>query len=409
MASAASVRPEVQHINELRASERELHWARTRSFMDERGLDALLIFGSDRFGADTFVTNDQPSMTVVFPRDGEMTATSSFGQLRRTTHFIGAERGEHSWVEDVRHTRSGHELVEVLQEKGLNSASIGVIGEGWVPYSTWHTVINEMTEAQFTDVTWDFGLMLMARTPADVECLREAAAIGEEACKAMVEVTRVGASEADFLAVMFEVFTRRGARTPMTMLSSGPDNFAWGPPIWFARPQPPRTFASGDVVQAELFPTFGGLESQQQIAVAIGRLNSDQERCATAARRSYEAGLEVIRPGITFGELCAAMERPVSEVNGWHLSPLVHPLNPILVPGPMSPAEKYVPELADRYVIKPSADAANRDFELQAGMGFAFQPNCCLGRYRVNVGGTVLVTESGGEELNEICNELLRV
>jgi Xaa-Pro aminopeptidase len=39
---------------------------------------------------------------------------------------------------------------------------------------------------------------------------------------------------------------------------------------------------------------------------------------------------------------------------------------------------------------------------LQPGMVFAFEPNACLGHHRVNIGGTVIVTATGCEELNHI-------
>jgi Xaa-Pro aminopeptidase len=35
-------------------------------------------------------------------------------------------------------------------------------------------------------------------------------------------------------------------------------------------------------------------------------------------------------------------------------------------------------------------------------MVFAFEPNACLGEHRVNIGGTVIVTPTGCEPLNEI-------
>jgi len=39
---------------------------------------------------------------------------------------------------------------------------------------------------------------------------------------------------------------------------------------------------------------------------------------------------------------------------------------------------------------------------MKPGMVLAFEPNACLDRHRVNLGGTVLVTETGCEELNAI-------
>src|SRR3990172_8805589 len=43
-----------------------------------------------------------------------------------------------------------------------------------------------------------------------------------------------------------------------------------------------------------------------------------------------------------------------------------------------------------------------RSAVLKPGMVFAFEPNACFDRHRVNIGGTVVVTESGCEELNRI-------
>jgi Xaa-Pro aminopeptidase len=43
-----------------------------------------------------------------------------------------------------------------------------------------------------------------------------------------------------------------------------------------------------------------------------------------------------------------------------------------------------------------------RQAVLEPGMVFAFEPNACIGNHRVNIGGTVIVTSTGCEELNHI-------
>jgi Xaa-Pro aminopeptidase len=49
------------------------------------------------------------------------------------------------------------------------------------------------------------------------------------------------------------------------------------------------------------------------------------------------------------------------------------------------------------------------DLVLQAGMTFALEPNCVLGRRRVNVGGTVIVSENGVEEVNTLPRAMHRI
>ena len=50
-----------------------------------------------------------------------------------------------------------------------------------------------------------------------------------------------------------------------------------------------------------------------------------------------------------------------------------------------------------------------RDIVLQPGMSFAFETNCHLDHRRVNIGGTVVVTEDDPLELNELPNQIHRV
>ncbi|WP_258015299.1 hypothetical protein [Stenotrophomonas maltophilia] len=42
-----------------------------------------------------------------------------------------------------------------------------------------------------------------------------------------------------------------------------------------------------------------------------------------------------------------------------------------------------------------------RELPLQAGMCFAFEPNCAFGRHMANIGGTVIVGEHAGVALND--------
>jgi Xaa-Pro aminopeptidase len=61
-------------------------------------------------------------------------------------------------------------------------------------------------------------------------------------------------------------------------------------------------------------------------------------------------------------------------------------------------------DLGIRFAAPPTA--RERKAVLQPGMVFAFEPNACLGEHRVNIGGTVIVTPDGCEELNQIPTEV---
>ena len=160
----------------------------------------------------------------------------------------------------------------------------------------------------------------------------------------------------------------------------------------------------------EIFPQYGGMEAQLQLSIAIGDIHPDHARCGETARKAYEAALATIRPGVTFGAVCEAMEQPVREMGGWHLTPMIHTLNPL---GHKSTSglgiEKQIPEIARQYVNVHGQERGRQDFVLKPGMTFELEPNAHIGRRRVNIGGTVVVTETGVEALNEVSTRLQRV
>lgn len=400
-------------------TDQDLCWQRVRQFMDERSLDGLLVLGSERLGLDHYLTNDRPGQHLIFPRHGKP-VTMAFSAQVPAQNMISVERGEDTWLDDVRIGLGGDIVVKVLREKGLENKRIGVVGvgelgtgfmrEGWVLYQTWTTIKAALPDATFQNVTLDFVILMLERRPKDIDALRRAASAGEEACKAMIEATRPGNTELDIYNAGICAIHHAGAQTSSLILTSGPDNTAWGPPTWVYRVEEPRVIQEGDIVMAELFPCSAGMESQQQLAVAVGDVHPDHELCAKASRRSYELGLAAIRPGVKFSEVCDIMEEPVRDIGAWHITPLIHTMNPHSHTDSVGiDIEKQVPELACRFPGICGRKRVGGDFELKVGMTLSVQPNAQIGRHRVNIGGTVVVSDKGAEELNSIPNFLQRI
>ncbi len=400
------------------STERDFRWERVRKFMDDRGLDGLLVFGSGA-DADRYLTNDRPGTHVIFPRHGKIAALSGSTQVV-AQNMVSRERGEDTWLEDVRVAWTGVTLADMLREKGLDKKKVGVVGAGgvagmpsllagWALYQTWASLKEALPTTAFQDVTADFLILMMERSPQDIVYLRRAAAAGEEACKTIMEAIRVGATELDVYSAGMCSFHKSGVQATSMILTSGHDNFSWGPPMWLLRAQPPRVLEEGDIVMVEMFPHYGGMEAQLQLAVAIGDVHPDHEACAKAACKAYEAGLAKVKPGVMFSEVCEAMEAPVREIGGWHLTPMIHTMNPFMYASSLAlDIEKQVPEIAKQYV-RVHGRKLSADFELKPGVVFAPEPNAHLGRHRVNIGGTWVVTETGAEELNEISTKLQHI
>lgn len=382
-----------------------------------RGLDCLIVAGlNSRERLEYYLANDVGHGIVVFPLEGAPTyLVWSAGNIIR--HMENILRGGTAWVGDIRVGPTGADWVNVLQEKGFDSASIGVVGleswgpfqrEGYIPYKTWAYVLEHLPRATFIEVSQPFVELILVNSEEELALVRHCARIGEMACEAMLKVTKPGISESKIYATIMNVIYSNGATTlwPTLILHTGVDNVSWDAPTWTYQAQRPRVVQKGDMVLAELFPQYGGKETQQQMSIALKPIHPVNRECAEIARRSYEIGLNTLRPGKRFKEVVEAMERPVTEAGCWHLTPMIHSLNPLLgVAGATNVGIEQMPGTQNYKGIKENPTMGG-ELLLKPRMVFEVEANASRGKHRVNIGGTVLVTEDGAEELNKLSTEM---
>jgi len=83
-------------------------------------------------------------------------------------------------------------------------------------------------------------------------------------------------------------------------------------------------------------------------------------------------------------------------------------LNPIAVMSGLASVGMEMFSGADRCSPIPARPVIGGDVVLEAGMTFALEPNCHLEDRRINIGGSVLLTEKGPVELNTIANNVVQ-
>ncbi|MFC1992159.1 hypothetical protein ACFLVC_05530, partial [Chloroflexota bacterium] len=70
---------------------------------------------------------------------------------------------------------------------------------------------------------------------------------------------------------------------------------------------------------------------------------------------------------------------------------------------------EYFKEYYEKYNEKTVGRARNKealDAIMKPGMVWEFEPNVNIGRHYVNIGGTVILTEKGPEELNKMGTQM---
>ena len=394
----------------LSLAERSRRWARVRQLMRERGLDGLLVAGfRSREMYETYISDDYNEGCVVFPLEGDPVVIT-WAYLRVMRARWSQERGAKLWVDDYRVATSGTAVAEVFREKNLAEASLGVVGlssqapteiYGAIPANFWMELTAALPKARWEDISEEFSQLMLVKSDEELAQVRYAARAAEAACKVIAEVTAPGVGE----EVVFAEATREmlrhgiGVRYPVIVMNSGPHTLSWGPPRWTTSGEAPRILQRGDLMQAELMPLCGNQEVQVQMTVALDPLDETNRQCERVALASYAAGIKAVKPGMTFADLLAVMEEPLKSAGCWGYTPLLHSVGPHFLAG-RTQVNQDQAKLDVRYV---GANAARqRQAVLQPGMVFAFEPNACIGNHRVNIGGTVIVTATGCEELNHI-------
>ena len=392
----------------LSFAERDRRWARVRGLMRERGLEGLIVAGfRTREMYESYISDDYNEGCVIFPLEGDPVVVT-WAHLRVLRAYYSAEQGHKLWVPDYRVCTTGTATAEIIVEKGLDDSKLGVVGltsqaptevYGGIPATFWAQFVAALPGASFEDISEEFSHLMLVKGTEEIAQVRYAAAAAEAACRAIAEVAAPGVGEEVIMAEATAAMLRFGIglRYPMIVMNSGPATLSWGPPRWSTRAEAPRVLQRGDLMHSELMPMCGNQEVQVQMTVALDPLDETNKICERVARECYDAGLKAMKPGMQFSEMVKYMEEPLRASGCWSYTPLLHSVGPHFLNrrsqlNPIALGVRFQGEVTGR----------KRDATLQEGMVFAFEPNACLGHHRVNIGGTVIVTATGCEELNHI-------
>lgn len=392
----------------LSLKERDRRWAAVRAMLARHGLDGVVVFGTGRDAADSYITNEAKRSVVLLPAKGEPVVF--IGDVPLDRYDKPGQRWQR-WVEDWVAGDSIANVAARIGSLGLGHARLGVVGltsrmvgdwAGVVSYNTWTRLLGLLPGVQWTDVSGEYESIVAIKSLEERVLLRKAASLGEDACRAFVEAARAGRNEHEIAAAAFHAILAGGGwvRWPFMLERAGDSMFAWQVPEWFAMGGAPHVLKRGDTIAAEIFAFYGGIETQQQIDVSVGEPSPLLCELEAVCVASYDAGIAALRPGLRFSELAAIMEEPLQRSGTWNTGPMVQTVAPIFnsatrLRPEVDPALKVLPRL-------PNGVARDGDFEIEVGHAFAFEPNALRDGQRVCVGGTVLLGENGVEELNSI-------
>ena len=222
--------------------------------------------------------------------------------------------------------------------------------------------------------------------PGEVELLRQASAIVDEALDVAVKAVRPGVKECDILADVMQVFYRHGAEVPQcNLIVCTGDNTA--PMQRFAGEEIVR---SGDIVFMDIGACFNGVFSEATRTVACGAPGEQQREIFQLVHKMHLALISAVAPGVTGAQL---QDVAHSVLSG---SPYEHMLQKMIIAHGIGVGYAEPPFIAPPGRVTP-------DLVLEEGMILAIVPTIVVegvpGGGGVRLEDVVAVTATGVEQL----------
>ena len=279
-----------------------------RHAMTEKGLDCLVIYGSENcYGNDrgaphlVYLANyvSIPMSYVVFPLQGEPTLV-----IRTPLHLDNAR--DISPVKDVR-TGSWFNIAagvgERLAELGLEHGRIGLVGTGLIlptytiPFEHHEYLTDSFPEAQFENVTGWFGDLRNIKSQEERTVLKKAGVVVSHGYEHMILMTRPGIRHCDVTAAVQILGTQLGASYPLMHFSSTPmanPSQNYPDPIATA-----RTVEADHAVMTELVMGYGSYTAKIMGTYFTGEPNQLYRDLYETAALVYTETVKKLKPGMT--------------------------------------------------------------------------------------------------------------
>lgn len=368
---------------------------RTCTTLRERGLHALLVFrqessfyltGFDTFGYCFF-------QCLYLGADGTVTLFTRAPDLRQARHT--------SDIEDIRiwRDRSGtdpaEQLVEILAEHGCRSARIGVEFDayGLTAYN-WRRLERALDDfCEIEDASDIVSSQRVVKSPAEIEYVKRAAALADDALDAGLSEISPGAWEGDILAAMQGAVFRGGGDYPGNEFIIGAGEDALLCRYFSGR----KHLQNNDQITLEWAGAYRRYHAAMMRTVIVGKVDPEHRRMHAAAVEAMEACETALAPGEPIGRVFDAHAR-VADANGLR----EHRLNAC----GYSLGTTFTPTWMDwpmLYTGNPVIAEADMIFFLH--MIFVNSDN----GHAMTLGHTVRVTDSGSERLSRSSLDLLHV
>jgi Xaa-Pro aminopeptidase len=278
-------------------SEADRRHRRLRSAMAEAGLDGLLAFAPGwRRENVRYLTGAPIAGELAFaylPADGDPTAFFVHESDEREARGAGL-------VADIRRISVGD--LGPLEDRiaGDRGERLGIAHAELVPVGVRRALARAVSGAELVSATALMDAVRLVKTPWELEQLRAAAALCDDAWSAFLGALRVGIAEHEIVAAVEAALKGRGAEDNFMIIASG------GEEVRGMTPPTQRRVRAGDLVRTELTPQLNGYWAQICRTAVIGPPSAGQRASFELFEEATAAGLAAVRAGVTAHDVAVA-------------------------------------------------------------------------------------------------------
>lgn len=231
---------------------------------------------------------------------------------------VGDPSAANTWVTEVLPALEkagdtwGASLARALHDAGMAHGRIGVSGlrsgrlghvraaEGVVSHSAMSEIRARLPGATFGDATDVIGSVRYLKSDEQVGALRRAAEIAQAGIEEMIELARPGLEATALYGRVMQRMLAMGSEYYPLALEIGPID---GERAWYEVPPLGGRLEAGDLITNETDAVVGGLIAQEDQPIVLGPVPDAWRPVIDLQQEAYALGLELMRPGATFGEL----------------------------------------------------------------------------------------------------------
>ena len=272
--------------------------------LQHRGLAALLIFRQESMyyltGYDT--TGYSQFQCLYLGADGKLVLLTRSADLRqaRLTSVIDDIR---IWV-DGNDSNPGQDLWKILEEQGCRGRRLGVELDAWcLTGKRWDNVRAAIEgRCEYEDSSELVSRLRLIKSEAELEYVRQAAALADDALAAAQRLAKAGTPEQEVLAGMQSAVFQGGGDYPASRFIIGSGENA----LMVRNFTGYRTLGANDQLQLEFGGAYRHYHSCLMRTILTGEPSGHQLAMHSACCEALQACKDAVRPGSTFGDIFTA-------------------------------------------------------------------------------------------------------